>query len=253
MYDANILRWLVPDPYRQHWSPYVAMGNNPVNLVDPNGGEDGNPEPWQVEGFDQLLADSYVLDAVTINGSRSLVDIMINVWDNLDVVTEVNGRIDIGLAAKVKASLYGLKTEIDVNVVSVNLFKAGGDFTDADSWGYERFGDGTGAEVTNSLGIGVYLPLKQGTTAKYGLGVYTEQHQTVHGTGAGGIFVSKGYGNSAGVNALVKVTHKSSGLLKDSGFSGKVGKNKDFYGLDLGVGAQFILGAEINLKVGFNY
>lgn len=42
-YDPVIGRWLVPDPYGVHWSPYLAMNNNPVNSVDPNGGcETGN-------------------------------------------------------------------------------------------------------------------------------------------------------------------------------------------------------------------
>lgn len=29
----------MPDPMRQHWSPYIAFGNNPVNRVDRNGGQ----------------------------------------------------------------------------------------------------------------------------------------------------------------------------------------------------------------------
>ncbi|GIL24267.1 MAG: hypothetical protein BroJett042_27800 [Bacteroidota bacterium] len=41
-YDPIIGRWLVPDPMRQYWSPYAAYGNNPVNIVDPRGGE-GDP------------------------------------------------------------------------------------------------------------------------------------------------------------------------------------------------------------------
>ncbi|MBT1686910.1 LamG-like jellyroll fold domain-containing protein [Dawidia soli] len=46
-YDPIIGRWLVPDPQDVHWSPYLAMNNNPVNSVDPTGGcETGNcPDP----------------------------------------------------------------------------------------------------------------------------------------------------------------------------------------------------------------
>ncbi len=40
-YDPIIGRWLSPDPAEQHWSPYLAMGNNPVNYADPDGGTDG--------------------------------------------------------------------------------------------------------------------------------------------------------------------------------------------------------------------
>jgi RHS repeat-associated protein len=32
-YDSKIGRWLVPDPMRQFASPYVGMGNDPINGV----------------------------------------------------------------------------------------------------------------------------------------------------------------------------------------------------------------------------
>jgi RHS repeat-associated protein len=38
MYDSRIGRWLSIDPYGQYYSPYVGMGNNPGNMVDPDGG-----------------------------------------------------------------------------------------------------------------------------------------------------------------------------------------------------------------------
>jgi Bacterial toxin 23 len=37
MYDPAIGRWLVPDPASQFANPYLAMGNNPVSMVDPDG------------------------------------------------------------------------------------------------------------------------------------------------------------------------------------------------------------------------
>jgi RHS repeat-associated protein len=37
MYDATTGRWLVPDPAAQFANPYLAMGNNPVSKVDPDG------------------------------------------------------------------------------------------------------------------------------------------------------------------------------------------------------------------------
>jgi RHS repeat-associated protein len=37
-YDPIIGRWLVPDPYHQNSSPYAAMGNKPINALDPDGG-----------------------------------------------------------------------------------------------------------------------------------------------------------------------------------------------------------------------
>jgi RHS repeat-associated protein len=38
MYSSRIGRWLSVDPYAQYWSPYLAMGNNPVGMIDPDGG-----------------------------------------------------------------------------------------------------------------------------------------------------------------------------------------------------------------------
>lgn len=38
LWDARIGRWLSPDPYSQYDSPYLGMGNNPISLIDPDGG-----------------------------------------------------------------------------------------------------------------------------------------------------------------------------------------------------------------------
>jgi len=70
MYDPVIGRWLSPDPYGQYWSPYVAMGNNPVNLVDPNGGST-DPVLGDVKG-NQIFTEqgwAEMLDNVTVSWS----------------------------------------------------------------------------------------------------------------------------------------------------------------------------------------
>ena len=38
MYDANVGRFLSKDPMGQFYSPYIGMGNDPINGVDPTGG-----------------------------------------------------------------------------------------------------------------------------------------------------------------------------------------------------------------------
>jgi RHS repeat-associated protein len=37
-YDAQIGRWVQQDPYQQFASPYVGIGNDPINFTDPSGG-----------------------------------------------------------------------------------------------------------------------------------------------------------------------------------------------------------------------
>jgi RHS repeat-associated protein len=39
LWDARIGRWLSTDPMGQYSSPYLGMGNNPINGVDPDGGK----------------------------------------------------------------------------------------------------------------------------------------------------------------------------------------------------------------------
>jgi RHS repeat-associated protein len=47
-YDARIARWTSIDPADQYNSPYMAMGNDPVNMIDPDGAFAGpiNPLIW---------------------------------------------------------------------------------------------------------------------------------------------------------------------------------------------------------------
>ena len=62
MYDPVIGRWLTTDPYDEFWSPYLAMGNDPVNIVDPDGGMTDPPK----EITPQYLPEG----AVTVSASR---------------------------------------------------------------------------------------------------------------------------------------------------------------------------------------
>lgn len=38
LWDGRIGRWLSPDPYGQFYSPYLGMGNNPIGMIDLDGG-----------------------------------------------------------------------------------------------------------------------------------------------------------------------------------------------------------------------
>jgi RHS repeat-associated protein len=101
MYDANLARWMSPDPYGEFHSPYLAMGNNPVSTIDPDGGKtvamapepppepeyDGRQDDWLIERRD-AIADGggygnrenkfYFEDGVPVNnghiGSKKFAD-----------------------------------------------------------------------------------------------------------------------------------------------------------------------------------
>ena len=59
MWDGRLGRWLSPDPYGQYASPYLGMGNNPVNLIDPDGG-------WASGGGDDDIVDGGTLREVVV-------------------------------------------------------------------------------------------------------------------------------------------------------------------------------------------
>lgn len=44
LWDARIGRWLTTDPKGEFSSPYLGMGNNPLNKIDPDGGSTASPE-----------------------------------------------------------------------------------------------------------------------------------------------------------------------------------------------------------------
>ncbi len=64
MYDARVARWLSTDPKGQFFSPYIAMGNNPVTGVDPDGG-------WNFPILSQGLLDFF--EAYALTGTTSAV------------------------------------------------------------------------------------------------------------------------------------------------------------------------------------
>jgi len=43
LWEGRLGRWLTVDPMGQYDSPYLGMGNNPINRIDPSGGSDGGP------------------------------------------------------------------------------------------------------------------------------------------------------------------------------------------------------------------
>lgn len=60
-YDPLIGRWTAIDPRKQYWSPYIGVGNNPVNNVDPTGGEGG---PARAKGAPSFKYETAVMSTV---------------------------------------------------------------------------------------------------------------------------------------------------------------------------------------------
>nr|WP_176619859.1 RHS repeat-associated core domain-containing protein [Allomuricauda chongwuensis]NVN18057.1 hypothetical protein [Allomuricauda chongwuensis] len=51
LWDGRIGRWLTTDPYGQYASPYLGMGNDPINGIDPDGGWKSRVGAWLWKTF----------------------------------------------------------------------------------------------------------------------------------------------------------------------------------------------------------
>ncbi|CAM1370094.1 hypothetical protein TPENAI_60790 [Tenacibaculum litopenaei] len=83
LWDARIGRWLTTDPYGQFKSPYMAMGNNPINFIDPDGGfcydAQGNQIPCpdgycQYEGATMEHMNFLEEAVVTFSNKQKIID-----------------------------------------------------------------------------------------------------------------------------------------------------------------------------------
>jgi hypothetical protein len=190
-----------------------------------------------------------MLDEVVV--TPSIWNAVSDFWNSFDFVLEGSANVDIGIRAKIHGTvLYGLSANADINVVNLNLLQGKGNLADPlnpDSWSGRYAGKDGDQLVSNGIKANVNVPL--GGKNKLGVGLYAEQSQRVHHG------YSEDYESSAGIDLLVPIVQKNN----KSNFPGrrpeasiKAGKKKDFYGIDIGAGAQFILGADVNLKIGFS-
>lgn len=86
LWDGRIGRWLSPDPYGQHFSPYMGMGNNPIGMIDPDGGycydSNGNTIPCgDFKEFNNSTSHMTFLNDVVIQGKGKS-----NSWSAMDFV-----------------------------------------------------------------------------------------------------------------------------------------------------------------------
>ena len=114
MYDPVVARWISPDPARQYASPYVSMGNNPINLVDPDGafaeGGGDDPEPLQInwgDAFGRWSASNKLF-------SRNL-DFQMNIEEGTQVMMPLEGTLDFALdfmSPREYTSVFGVQYNV---------------------------------------------------------------------------------------------------------------------------------------------
>lgn len=115
-YDPVIGRWTSPDPAGQHWGPYIAMSNNPVNNVDPDGGWDNTSG-----GLGRFLLNTFqpVLNAL----GKGFKDFGNKVLDGTQFVLDIAGMVPVlgAIPDIINAGISALRGnwgEAGVNLIS---------------------------------------------------------------------------------------------------------------------------------------
>ena len=85
-YDSDIARWLSVDPYQQYWSPYVGMGNDPVNQIDPDGGLSGGGGNGDKNPPTEYLGDNSYLPEIVVTPTGNYVGAVANFVTNNPVL-----------------------------------------------------------------------------------------------------------------------------------------------------------------------
>jgi RHS repeat-associated protein len=88
MYDPQIGRWNGVDPYDEFTSPYIGMGNNPINQTDPSGGKTDdwlynnrtNQYEWfdDVDGITDFIDKGYWKQGYTFDFDRANGDFLVD-------------------------------------------------------------------------------------------------------------------------------------------------------------------------------
>ncbi|WP_348737397.1 RHS repeat-associated core domain-containing protein [Tenacibaculum sp. 190524A02b] len=120
MWDARIGRWLSPDPYRQYPSPYLGMGNNPTNGVDPDGGcfttdKEGNTIPCVADVMGMAVDSAGVVWEIDSNG-----EFHTNGYDDYNVNVYTVNQIIEGVGS------FRQRRQAKLNEINTHMMKTGG-------------------------------------------------------------------------------------------------------------------------------
>jgi RHS repeat-associated protein len=259
-YDPSLARFHNIDPLAEDYvynGTYNFSENRVIDAVELEG-----LEKWLTKDLDNLdyweagLAtgfESEDVDGPLIQPDRGG---FYSFLDKLSFVAEASAKVTLGAQAGVKAKIGGIMdVKAQFNAINVELFEGKADLTaplDGDSYTADYLFKGGHMDATSGVAaeVGIFgTPLLGGDFAY-------SQSDGNPGEFDGGIYAvvpitqtkSRSSRNSSGGDLgqyLIDAMGK-----KPSG-KAKVGKKRKFYGVDIGAAASFILGLEVNFRLGF--
>ena len=124
MYDPTLGRWLVPDPANQHFSLYLAMGNRPIQSIDPDG-------MWAIDPNDIRMNYTGSVNSVYINDLPD--QIYVNSALNPNSYTWMGGYNANGTSffsdkfytGSFRDNYYALRAELERNSINTKYYHEG--------------------------------------------------------------------------------------------------------------------------------
>ncbi len=228
LWDSRIGRWLSPDPHGQFHSPYLGMGNNPINGVDPDGG------CWDKDGnrcADGKIGDTYTdqYGATWIFGD--------NGWDTnaydaygVTITGSLNTLSSYSNDGVVGAYVFRAKGEVNYGALNLNGHIS---FLDVDA--YAR-SNRTGDLVDGKLGAQANL-IRAAISAQLGT-----DNNNLHGSATGSLLSA-----SANLSPSIYTGARDKyGFLIDANAGAYVAEGQYSYGINfLGVETNFTVGASV--------
>lgn len=167
--NYSITRWLSIDPKNQYNSPYLGMGNNPINGVDPDGafweemgnwisngywvsdtGMDAIRNGGSYNGWTGNRFSGYATIGTTVNGEST-----ITAYDAIhDFTPHFSIKLTIGVQAGSSLGSLGSKYGVFGNLYSVTLL---GYESETNHWYYPTSEYGKTTQMNQSLSGGVFL------------------------------------------------------------------------------------------------
>ncbi|CAM1340839.1 RHS repeat-associated core domain-containing protein [Tenacibaculum amylolyticum] len=177
LWDARIGRWLNPDPKKQFKNPYLGIGNDPVNSIDPDG---GFKKKWWANivniliggdgvSFNKKRDEFYVHKTTYLEGDLDKNElggfITQQFYSNpIKLYGKVNLKLDHGLQAGLSLKFFGVQIDLTPKYDVTNIFDANLELNSKngfnDSYIYDSLGDLSGggylnSKYSNTSGLGI--------------------------------------------------------------------------------------------------
>lgn|GEM_PF-6248131 len=250
-YTSDLGVWLSVDPLAGVFpflTPYNFVENNPIMLIDPTGLGSESP--------------SYLLNEVTLVGKAP--GWFSRIWNKInqffgkhEFTATIRANIDIGVQAGLKTPLGQAK----INATSIQLFDGEFDLTDRKGYIHNTILS-EGAIVSQEASVVVKLPVKlPNEKVNLSISASAGQKQRItdnNGWLQNGGFSSSDYETYSNVNVLVPIVQKNPTIttVGQNDVKAKTNANisaeNNFKGFDSGIGGTFILGIDLQIKIGFN-